>query len=82
VHNDGAAEVEVPIIIRSGTYSTTKRLRIPAFGNVTDRVVVEAAPTEVVVNDGTTPETTASIHTQAVVLDPAGFRVPEPPRIE
>jgi hypothetical protein len=70
VHNDGAAEAEVPIIIRSGSYSTTKRLRVPAFGNVTDRVVVEAAPTEVVVNDGITPETTASVHTQAVVLNP------------
>jgi hypothetical protein len=70
VHNDGAAEVEVPIVIRSGTFSTTKRLRVPAFGNVTDRVVVEAAPTEVLVNDGTTPETRTSLHRQPVVLNP------------
>jgi hypothetical protein len=70
VHNDGAAEVEVPVVIRSGSYSTTKRLRVPAFGNVTDRVVVEAAPTQVVVNDGTTPETTESVHTRDVVLNP------------
>jgi hypothetical protein len=78
VHNDGAAECEVPIVIRSGSgasngageYSTTRRLRVPAFGNVTDRVVVEAVPTEVVVNDGTTPETTVSIHRRAVVLNP------------
>lgn len=71
VHNDGAAEVEVPIVIRSAvgteTYSTTKRLRVPAFGSVTDRVVVEAAPTEVVVNDGTVPETRESVHRQTVV---------------
>jgi aminopeptidase N len=70
VRNDGAAEVEVPIVIRSGTFSTTKRLRVPAFGNVTDRVVVEAAPTEVIVNDGTTPETTSSLHRREVVLNP------------
>jgi hypothetical protein len=44
-------------------------MRVPAFGNVTDRVLVEAAPTEVVVNDGTTPETTVSIHRRAVVLN-------------
>jgi hypothetical protein len=37
---------------------------------VTDRVVVEAAPTQVVVNDGTTPETTESVHTRDVVLNP------------
>jgi len=71
VHNDGAAEVEVPIVIRSGSYSTTKRLRVPAFGNVTDRVVVEAAPTQVIVNDGTTPETRTSLHVQDVVLNAA-----------
>ncbi len=69
LHNDGAAECEVPVIVRSGTYSTTRRMRVPAFGNVTDRVLVEAAPTEVVVNDGTTPETTVSIHRRAVVLN-------------
>jgi hypothetical protein len=69
VRNDGAAECEVPIVIRSGTFSTTKRLRVPAFGNVTDRVLVEAAPTQVVVNDGITPEVASSIHTRAVVLD-------------
>jgi len=71
VHNDGAAEVEIPIVIRSGTFSTTKRLRVPAFGNVTDRVVVEAAPTQVIVNDGTTPETRTSLHVQDVVLNAA-----------
>jgi hypothetical protein len=73
VHNDGAAEVEAPIVIRSGTYSTTKRLRVPAFGSVTDRVLVEAAPTEVVVNDGTIPETRESVHRQAVVAGTGGL---------
>jgi hypothetical protein len=67
VHNDGAAEVEVPVIIRSGTFSVTRRMRVPAFGDVTDRAIVEAQPTEVVVNDGITPETESSIHTRSVV---------------
>jgi hypothetical protein len=72
VHNDGAAEVEVPIVVRSGTFSTTKRLRVPAFGSVTDRVLVEAAPTEVVVNDGTIPETRESMHRKTVVAGTGG----------
>jgi hypothetical protein len=70
VHNDGAAEVEVPVIIRSGTFSVTRRMRVPAFGDVTDRAIVEAQPTEVVVNDGITPETESSIHTRSVVYTP------------
>jgi hypothetical protein len=68
VHNDGAAAAEVPVIIRSGTFSTTKRLRIPGFSSATDRVLVEAPPTQVLVNDGSTPEVRTSTHTQAVVL--------------
>lgn len=70
VHNDGAAEVEVPVVIRSDTFSVTRRMRVPAFGNVTDRIVVEAAPTEVVVNDGTTPEVESSIHHLAIHQQP------------
>jgi hypothetical protein len=66
VHNDGAAAVEVPLTIRSGTFSTTSRLRIPGFGTSTARVLVEAPPTQVVLNDGSTPEVRTSIHTREV----------------
>ena len=52
VHNAGAAAVEVPSVIRSGTFSTTKQIRVPGLSNTTERVVVESAPTEVVLNDG------------------------------
>ena len=68
VRNDGAATADVPLIIRSGTYSTTARLRVAGFSSVTDRVVLEAPPTEVQLNDGATPEVRTSTHTQAVVL--------------
>jgi hypothetical protein len=67
VHNAGAPEVDVPVIIRSGTFSTTKHLRVPGFGDATDRVLVEAQPTEVVVNDGETPELRTSQHTRKLV---------------
>jgi hypothetical protein len=67
VHNAGAAEVEVPLVIRSGTFSTTKRIRIAGNSNTTERVVTESAPTEVVVNDGSVPEAGTSVHTREVV---------------
>ena len=68
VHNAGAAAVEVPLVIRSGTFSTTKRIRVPGSSNTTERVVVESAPTEVILNDGSTPEAGASTHTRTVVI--------------
>lgn len=68
VHNAGAAAVEVPLVIRSGTFSTTKRIRIPGLSNTTERVVVESAPTDVILNDGSTPEAGSSTHTRTVVM--------------
>ena len=66
-HNDGAAAVEVPLTIRSGTFSTTSRMRIAGFANATARVLVEAAPTEVLLNDGSAPELRTSTHSREVV---------------
>jgi aminopeptidase N len=68
VHNAGAAAVEVPLVIRSGTFSTTKRIGIPGLSNTTERVVVESAPTDVILNDGSTPEAGSSTHTRTVVM--------------
>jgi outer membrane protein assembly factor BamA len=67
VHNAGAAEVEVPLVIRSGTSSITKSIRVAGNSNATERVVTAAMPTEVVVNDGSVPEAGASEHTLKVV---------------
>jgi hypothetical protein len=68
VRNDGAATADVPLIIRSGSYSTTQRMRIPGFGTSTTRIVVEAPPTQILLNDGTTPEQRTSTHTRDIVL--------------
>jgi hypothetical protein len=68
VHNDGAVAVDVPVVIRSGTFSTTKRLHINAFANATERVLVEAEPTEVLVNDGVTPEARTPFHSRALTI--------------
>jgi len=70
VRNDGGAAADVPLVIRSGTFSTTRRMRIAGFATSTERVLVESAPSEVVVNDGSTPEVSSSTHTQKIA--PAG----------
>jgi hypothetical protein len=63
VRNDGAAAAQVPLVVRSGTYSTSRTMRIPGLSSATERVLVEAQPTQVILNDGNTPELTSSQHT-------------------
>jgi hypothetical protein len=66
VANDGYASAEVPVTVRSGTgsdaRSVTQRVKIPARGKVVQRILIQGKPTEVQVNDGTIPETQASVH--------------------
>ncbi|HTX77956.1 MAG TPA: hypothetical protein VMD29_17230 [Terracidiphilus sp.] len=67
VANSGYAAAEVPVTVRTaGATSVTQRLRVPARGAATVRVLVQDVPTEVQVNDGTVPETEASIHVTTI----------------
>lgn len=67
VRNDGGAIADVPLVISSGTFSMTRRLRVPGASSVTERVLVEGPPTEVTVNDGSTPEVRTSSHRRTIV---------------
>ena len=69
VHNDGAAAAEVPVVVRSGTFSTTSTLRITGFESATARVLVETAPTEIMVNDGSVPEVQNARHVREIVAE-------------
>jgi hypothetical protein len=60
--NSGYASAEVPVTVRSDSTSVTQRVRIPAHGKVVQRILIQGKPTEVQVNDGTVPETQASVH--------------------
>ena len=66
VSNAGYAAADVPVTVRSGTgsdaRSVTQRIRVPARGKAIQRILIQGKPTEVQVNDGTVPETQASIH--------------------
>lgn len=66
VKNEGAAAAEVPVVVRSGSFSERQRLRVPGFGSATARILAEAPPTEVVVNDGSVPEQRTSLHQRAI----------------
>jgi aminopeptidase N len=68
VRNSGAATADVPLSIRSGPLTTNKRIRVPGLSSVTNREVLRSAPTEIVLNDGSTPEAGAAVHTRSVVV--------------
>jgi hypothetical protein len=62
VSNDGYASVEVPVSVSTADRTETQRLLVPGRGRSTAHIVVHAAPTLVTANDGSTPETSATIH--------------------
>jgi hypothetical protein len=62
VVNSGYVSVEVPVTVRSDSTSATQRVLVPARGKAVQRVLIQGKPTEVQVNDGTIPETQASVH--------------------
>ena len=68
VRNEGGAAVEVPVTVLSGSIRTEQRARIAGFSTVTQRILVETAPTSVEVNDGSTPEERTSTHRRDVNL--------------
>ena len=62
ISNDGYAETEVPVTVRSADTAQTERVRLPARSKVSRRLLITGKPTEVDVNDGSVPEVQASVH--------------------
>ena len=64
--NNGYAQAEVPVTVRtgygSGATSVTQRILVPARGKAVQRILIQGKPTQVQVNDGTVPENLASVH--------------------
>jgi hypothetical protein len=60
--NAGYAAAEVPVTVRNDATSVTLRVRVPARGKAVQRILIQSKPTEVQVNDGTVPESQASVH--------------------
>lgn len=68
VRNDGDAAAEVPVTVRSGKMTATEKLRIMGRSSGSTRIVFEGEPEEVIVNDGSVPEVSSSVHTKQVVV--------------
>jgi hypothetical protein len=68
VANSGYASAEVPVTV--STYAgpaATHRLIVPGRGKATVRILVLGRPTQVQVNDGSVPETEATVHIRSLV---------------
>ena len=62
IMNNGFAETEVPVTVRSGSNTLTERVLLPAKTRTVHRMLVQGQPTQVIVNNGTVPEVEADIH--------------------
>jgi hypothetical protein len=56
VTNSGGAGAEVPVIVKASGGDVMKRLEVRARGKVVTRIEVSGVPQEIVVNDGSVPE--------------------------
>ena len=74
--NSGYASAEIPVTVSNPQTSVTQRVIVPARGKVTQRILMQGQPTNVQANDGTVPETEASIHVRT--LDDASPSSPPP----
>ena len=70
VANNGGAAAEVPVSVRSDQTTVTERFLVPANSSVTRRFLLTGEPVEVAVNDGTVPETVASVHRRTISDQP------------
>jgi hypothetical protein len=62
IMNDGFAEAEVPVTVRSGNNTLTERVLLPGKTRTVHRMLIQGEPDQVIVNDGTVPEVQADIH--------------------
>jgi hypothetical protein len=77
IANSGYASAEVPVTVRSATNTVTQRVIVPARSTADQHLLILGKPTEVQVNDGTIPETQATIHITKLT-DTAGASSSQP----
>ena len=68
--NNGYAAVEAPVQVLSNATSVTQRVLLPGRGKGVQRILLQGQPTEVRLNDGTIPETQATIHSKLIENSP------------
>ena len=68
--NNGYASVEAPVQVISDSASVTQRVMLQARSKAVQRILIQGTPTEVRLNDGTIPETQATIHIKTLEAAP------------
>jgi hypothetical protein len=71
VTNSGYSGADAPVIVHTAKSHVTERVFVPARGRAVVRLVVLGPPTQVQLNDGSIPETSASVHVTDLNLPPA-----------
>ena len=66
ISNAGYAAAEIPITVQSDKTSVAQRIVVPGHGKVVQRILILSKPTQVQINDGTVPETQASVHVKTI----------------
>jgi hypothetical protein len=66
VSNAGYASAEIPVTVQSDKTSVAQRIVVPGHGKVVQRILILSKPTQVQINDGTVPETQASVHVKTI----------------
>ncbi len=66
VANDGYAEAEVPVTVKSATTAVTERVRMAPRTRTSHRLLIVGEPRSVEVNDGTVPEVQANVHRRVI----------------
>src|ERR1700692_2319224 len=56
LENLGNAEAEIPFTVSSGSGEVTNRIEVPDKSTATTRSQLPAAPSQIVINDGSVPE--------------------------
>jgi hypothetical protein len=81
ISNSGYASAEVPVTVSTlGGPSEAHRVVVPSRGKTTVRILVLGKPTEVQVNDGTVPETEATVHIRKLVAGDSSSQQPPGPQ--
>ncbi|MFC5863693.1 hypothetical protein ACFPT7_15405 [Acidicapsa dinghuensis] len=71
VANNGYAAVEAPLQVITADTSITQHIMLAARSKIVQRILIQGKPTEVRLNDGTIPETQATVHAKTLTDAPA-----------
>jgi Protein DA1 len=81
--NSGYAAAEIPVTLSNAATSITQRIVVPARGKATLRILLQGQPTQVQANDGTVPETEASVHVRNLdAVDNSGSPLSPPAAVQ